>query len=90
MHREVAAFANVPLGAKAVAAAATSSRLVYADNDPFCPEGAQVAFGELDLDADFIPGGQHLNPDAGYGSWPAAVAWCRDPRVRLTARVPEP
>lgn len=84
-YPEVAAFAEVPLDARAVNAVATSTRLVHSDNDPFCPEGAQLAFGSLGLDADIIPGGQHLTPDAGYGAWPAMLAWCRDSRARLTA-----
>lgn len=87
-YPEVAAFAEVPLDARAVNAVATSTRLVHSDNDPFCPEGAQLAFGSLGLDADIIPGGQHLTPDAGYGAWPAMLAWCRDSRARLTAISP--
>lgn len=88
-YPEVAAFAEVPQDTRAVKAAAKSTRLVYSDNDPYCPEGAQIAFGALGLDADIIPGGQHLNPDAGYGTWPAVLAWCNDPRARLTPRIPE-
>jgi hypothetical protein len=87
-YPEVAAFVEAPHDARAVKAAAKSTRLVYSDNDPFCPEGAHVAFGALDLDADLIPGGQHLTPDSGYGTWPAMFEWCRDPRVRLTPRMP--
>jgi hypothetical protein len=34
---------------------------------------------------DVIPGGGHLDPDAGYGAWPSVLAWCHDPNTRLTA-----
>jgi hypothetical protein len=88
-YPEVAAFGEVPLDVKAVKSAAKSTRLVYSDDDPFCPEGAHVTFGALALDFDVVPGGQHLNPDAGYGTWPSILEWCRDPRVRLTPRPPE-
>lgn len=85
-HPEIAAFAEGLQDAEAVAAAATTTRLVCGDNDPWSPEGAQLAYAALGLDTDIIPGGEHLNPDAGYGAWPAALAWCREPSVRLTAR----
>ena len=52
--------------------------------------GAQYAlakrfglFGELGLSSDAIPGGGHLNSDAGYRPWPSALAWCLDERTRL-------
>jgi hypothetical protein len=38
------------------------------------------------IDTDPLPGAAHLDPDAGYGRWPAAEAWCRDPQSRLTPR----
>jgi predicted alpha/beta hydrolase family esterase len=53
-------------------------RLVCADDDPYCPEGAVALYGEpLALPTDVISGGGHLNPDAGLGPWPAVAAWCR-------------
>ena len=36
--------------------------------------------------ADVLPGQGHINPDAGYGPWPAVEAWARDGAVPLTAR----
>ncbi|MFF8511268.1 RBBP9/YdeN family alpha/beta hydrolase [Streptomyces sp. NPDC015492] len=60
------------------------ARLVYGDGDPYCPEGADVCYGTpLDLDTDRVPGGAHLNPDAGYGEWPSLLEWCADPSVRI-------
>jgi predicted alpha/beta hydrolase family esterase len=85
-HPEVAAFGNVTLDAAAVASAATTNRMACSDNDPYCPEGAEVAYATLGLDTDIIPGGGHLDPDTGYGNWRAPLAWCLDPNTRLTPR----
>jgi uncharacterized protein len=52
------------------------ARLVCADDDPYCPERADRVYADLDIPVDVIPGGGHLNPDAGYGPWPAVEAWC--------------
>jgi len=60
-------------------ALAEGARLVCSDDDPYCPEGAAGLYGEpLGIPLDLIPGGGHLNPDAGYGPWPAVEAWCLD------------
>jgi serine hydrolase len=68
---QIAAFFPAPLPALQ-----TGARLVCADNDPYCPEGARDLYGSLGIPVDVIPGGGHLNPDAGYGPWPAVEAWC--------------
>jgi predicted alpha/beta hydrolase family esterase len=85
-HREVEAFSRVAVEPAAVAAAARTTRLAAGDDDPYCPEGVAAAFPALAADLDVVPGGQHLDTDAGYGEWPAALAWCLDPATRLTAR----
>jgi uncharacterized protein len=55
------------------------ARLVCSDNDQYCPEGAASLYAEaLDVAVDVIPGKGHLNPEAGYGPWPAVEAWCLD------------
>jgi predicted alpha/beta hydrolase family esterase len=60
-------------------------RLVCADDDPYCPEGALALYGEpLALRTDIVAGGGHLNPDAGFGPWPAVEAWCRSAAVRVS------
>jgi predicted alpha/beta hydrolase family esterase len=60
-----------------VAAAAESTQIVASDNDPYCPEGASRLYGEaLDLPVALLPGAGHINPDAGYGPWPAVERWC--------------
>ena len=45
--------------------------------DPYRPEGPDL-FEPLGVPMDVIPGGGHLNTDAGYGEWPAVEAWCLD------------
>ncbi len=85
-HPAVAEFARVVPDRGSVEAAARTTRLVCSDNDPYCPEGATTLLADLQLNTDLIPGGRHLDPDAGYGPWPAVLAWCRDPATRLTAR----
>ena len=58
------------------------ARLVCSDNDPYCPEGADKLYGPLPTD--ILPGAGHINPDAGYGPWPAVEAWAREGRTPLT------
>jgi predicted alpha/beta hydrolase family esterase len=71
---EIAEFFPVPLPALG-----TGARLVCSDNDPYCPEGAAELYGPpLGIPVDLLPGRGHVNPDAGYGPWPSAEAWCRE------------
>ena len=71
---EIAGFFPVPLPALDPGA-----RLVCSDNDPYCPEGAATLYGEpLGIPVDVLEGRGHLNPEAGYGPWPAVEAWCLD------------
>jgi predicted alpha/beta hydrolase family esterase len=82
----LASFLPPPLDAAALAASASEGvRLVCSDNDPYCPEGATEAYADLALTADVVSGGGHLNPEAGFGPWPAVEAWARDATVPLTA-----
>lgn len=78
-------FLPVPLDPSAVAAAALGeTRLVCSDDDPYCPEGAASLYGDpLLLPTDVVPGGGHLNTDAGYGPWPAVEAWARSEAARF-------
>jgi hypothetical protein len=48
------------------------ARFVCSDADPYCPEGAPALY---DGPFDVVPGGGHLNADAGFGPWPAVEAW---------------
>jgi uncharacterized protein len=79
-------FLPPPLDAEAV----RNARLVCSDNDPYCPEGANLAYAALRLPTDLIPGRGHLNPDAGLGPWPEVEAWAREGTVPVKATGPEP
>lgn len=78
-----------PTGADAdsVAAAAGSTVLVCADDDPYCPDGGAHRYwaGPLGLPVELVPGGAHLNTDAGYGPWPEIEAWCLGERPAVGA-----
>jgi predicted alpha/beta hydrolase family esterase len=70
-------FYPAPLDPAAVAASAGEARVVWSDNDPYCPAGAQRSFARpLELPADYLPGAGHINSDSGFGPWPAVEAWC--------------
>jgi uncharacterized protein len=59
-----------------VRAAARATRMLCSDADPYCPAGPAATFGDpLELDYELIPGGGHLNTDAGYGPWPEVEEW---------------
>ncbi|MCX4666898.1 alpha/beta hydrolase [Streptomyces sp. NBC_01381] len=86
-YEEVAGFGGPEVSAAQVARAAGEVRLVAADDDPFCPGGAAARYGvPLGLDTDVVPGGGHLDLDAGYGAWPSVLEWCLDPGVRVSGR----
>ena len=71
------AFFPVALDRLAVAAAASSTLLVCSDDDPWCPDGADVVYGTpLGIDVELIPGAQHIDDESGYGPWPHLEAWC--------------
>jgi predicted alpha/beta hydrolase family esterase len=63
--------------------APANTRLVCSDDDPYCPEGAHTLYPGP---ADVLAGQGHINPDAGYGAWPAVEAWAREGTVPLMAR----
>jgi predicted alpha/beta hydrolase family esterase len=70
---EMASFFPVPF----TPAAAEGARLVCSDDDPYCPRGAAVTFGEpLALPAEVLPGAGHINPETGFGPWPDVLDWC--------------
>jgi predicted alpha/beta hydrolase family esterase len=75
---ELVPFFPVTATAQDVARGAHRSRLICADNDPYCPEGAAALYGgPLALPTDLHPGRGHLNVDAGLGPWPAMEAWAQ-------------
>ena len=74
--REIEAFFPAPLPALAAGA-----RLVCSDDDPYCPEGAATLYGEpLGIPTDVLPGAGHVNPETGYGPWPAGRGLVRGGR----------
>ena len=67
---ELDSFFPVPLPA------GLDADLWCSDDDPYCPPGAAELYGRpLGLPVRLFAGGGHLNPDAGYGAWPAVEAW---------------
>jgi predicted alpha/beta hydrolase family esterase len=74
---ELAGFYPTGADKDAIDAAAGHTRLVCADDDPYCPgRGAAGHWGApLELAVDLLPGAGHLNTEAGYGPWPAMEAW---------------
>ena len=84
---ELPTFFPVPVDPAGVAAAAATTRLACADNDPYCPQGARGLYAEpLGIPCDLLPGQGHLNVDAGYGPWPAMLDWCLGGRADVEAR----
>jgi len=73
----IAAFFPPPMDVDAVRRVADGTILVGTDDDPYCPEGTDVAYGRpLKMATTVIVGGKHLNVAAGYGPWPAMLDWC--------------
>jgi predicted alpha/beta hydrolase family esterase len=74
---EIAGFFPPPLDVDAVRHAADGTVLVAGDDDPYLPEGIAAAYAlPLKIATTVIPGGGHINVDAGYGEWPAMLDWC--------------
>ncbi len=74
---ELAPFLPVPFEVDLVRHASDGTVLVCSDDDPYCPEGAAAAYGRpLKMPVTVVPGGGHLNVEAGFGPWPAMLDWC--------------
>jgi predicted alpha/beta hydrolase family esterase len=72
MLDELASFYPVPLEP----GSNPEARLVASDADEYDPAGAAASFaGPLGLPLDVLPGAGHINPEAGFGPWPAVEAW---------------
>ncbi|MFE5206947.1 RBBP9/YdeN family alpha/beta hydrolase [Streptomyces sp. NPDC056600] len=77
---EITAFTAPPVTPAQLGAAARHTRVVCADDDPYCVEGADAAYARpAAVPADVLPGTAHLNPDSGYGPWSALLDWCLSP-----------
>lgn len=85
-HPDVHGFTPAPLDAGGVRRVAGWTQLVVGEDDETCPVDDAVAMAAaLRIDLDVIPGGAHLNTDAGYGPWPAVREWVDDRQARLGA-----
>jgi uncharacterized protein len=84
----IRSFFPVPVDPASVAAAAEHTRLVCSADDPYCPEGAAVLYGEpLGIEVDLLDGAGHVNPEAGFGPWPAAESWCYGESAIASSRI---
>lgn len=73
---EIAGFLPPPLDVDALRAAADGTVLVGGSDDSYCPEGFAAAYGvPLKIATTIVDDGGHLNPDSGYGEWPAMLSW---------------
>lgn len=76
MPGEATGFTPVPLDARGLRRAAGVTRMVAGEDDHYCSQTeAKLAAEALGIELDVIPGGEHLNVDAGYGSWPSVLEW---------------
>lgn len=83
---ELAAFLPVPFDVDALRHAAGGTVLVGGTDDPYCPEGTDVAYGvPLKTPTTVVPGGGHLNVAAGFGPWPAMLTWCGRDKLAFIA-----
>jgi serine hydrolase len=83
-HPDVHGFNPMPLDAAGVRRAAGWTQLVVGDDDSACSVDEAVAMAAaLKVDLDVIPGGAHLDGDAGYGPWPAVRDWVADRHTRM-------
>jgi hypothetical protein len=72
MIEEIASFFPVPADPRL----AREARVVCSDADPYNPRGAITTFAEpLAAPVSVLASAGHINPEAGYGPWPAVEAW---------------
>jgi predicted alpha/beta hydrolase family esterase len=65
----------------AVARSARTTLVVGSDRDPYCPAGHERSFARpLSLPIEVLEGAGHINPESGFGPWPAVEAWCLEDR----------
>jgi predicted alpha/beta hydrolase family esterase len=74
---ELATFFPPPMDIDTVRHGADGTALVAGDSDPYVPEGIADAYSRpLKMATTVIENGGHLNPESGYGPWPAVLSWC--------------
>jgi uncharacterized protein len=74
---EVETFSPRDLNGAAIRSSATVWQLVCGDDDPYCPERADRFYGTLGVQAKVLPRAGHIEPDTGFGPWPAVERWAR-------------
>ncbi|MPZ83414.1 MAG: hypothetical protein GEV28_24685 [Actinophytocola sp.] len=83
-HPDVHGFTPAPLDAAGVRRAASWTQVVVGEDDHACTVAQAIEMAaQLKVDLDVIPGGAHLNTDAGYGPWPAVLDWVHDKHTRM-------
>ncbi len=82
-------FSNVVIDRQAVARAATLTRMVCTNADPYCASPAAIAYAEpLGIPCDVLEDtAGHINVAAGFGPWPQVLDWCLGERARIDGRV---
>ncbi|MFC6357461.1 RBBP9/YdeN family alpha/beta hydrolase [Luethyella okanaganae] len=76
-HAAIAEFAWPRVSPSQLAAVSRRRPHVIAgDEDPYCPDGVEVAFARpLALTFEIVPGGGHLAMDDGFGPFPRVLEW---------------
>jgi predicted alpha/beta hydrolase family esterase len=64
--------------------AAPETLMVCSAPDPYCPESAPKAFPGVFPRIEVVDDGGHLNPETGYGPWPAVEDWALGLRDQLS------
>ena len=83
-HPDVHGFTPAPLDPAGVRRAASWTQLVVGGDDAACSvDDAVEMAARLKVDLDVVPGGGHLNTEAGYGPWPAVRKWVADRHARI-------
>ncbi len=60
-------------------------RAVRGERDPYSPDGFPPWVERARCETETLAGAEHINPDDGFGHWPAVERWCLDGAGRLAA-----
>ncbi len=72
IEQQIPTFTPAPLGPDLLLACPDTT-VVTGEADPWLPDPAEVLASGLPVR--LVPGGAHLNPEAGYGPWPEMMRW---------------
>lgn len=56
---------------------------VRGERDHYSPDGFPAWVARAGCETVTLPAAEHINPDDGFGPWPAAERWCLDPAAHL-------